>query len=165
MTSASPRTTAHRWRHCTSSAHGLPWRSSDNGSGKLADEVFRRRWLGEHREVVGERVVVLLGRGGCRAVGEGQHLVTALVARSHGRLDAAVGEKAAEDDRRDSLVAQDEIEIGAGEGVEAALALDHDVALLRRQLVHDGGAPAALHEALAVDDALEDPVVLGVELT
>ena len=75
-----------------------------------------------------------------------------LVTRSHRRLDAAVGEKASEDDRLDALAAENEVEVGTGEGVQAALALDHDVALLRRQLVDEGCSPAALDEALPIDD-------------
>jgi hypothetical protein len=52
------------------------------------------------------------------------HLVAVLVAAAHGRLHAAVGQEAAEDDRRDSLAAQDEIQIRARECVEPAEELD-----------------------------------------
>ena len=95
-------------------------------------------------------------RGG--AVGQRDDAVAVLVARSHRRLDAAVGEESGEDDRLDSLAAQNEIDVGAREGVEAALALDEDVALRRGEIVDDRGTPRALHEGVAVDDALEDSV-------
>ena len=50
-----------------------------------------------------------------------------LVARPHRRLDAAIGEKSAENDRYDSLSAEAEVEVGANKGIHAALARDHDV--------------------------------------
>ena len=39
-----------------------------------------------------------------------------------------------------------------------------DVAVLRREVVDDGGAPGALDEGVAVDDALEDAVGVGADL-
>src|SRR5664279_1699649 len=101
---------------------------------------------GEHRVVVGDRVLVLGSRGGGQAVGERVHLVTPLVAGAHGRLDAAVGQEAAQRHGRDALGAEDEIQVGRCEGVEPALALDEDVTVLRRQVVDDGRAPGALDE-------------------
>jgi hypothetical protein len=57
---------------------------------------------------------------------------------------------------------QSEVEVGGGERLEAALALDDDVALLWRERVDDLGAPLALDERGRVHDALEDAVgVLG----
>ena len=114
--------------------------------------------MAEHREVEGERVVVLLLRRRRDAVGQRDHSVAVLVGGAHGRLDAAVGEEATDDHGVYALAAQDEVEVGAGEGVEAALALDDDVRLGRGQLVDDRCPPAALHERVAVDDALEDAV-------
>jgi ATP-binding cassette, subfamily B, bacterial len=131
---------------------------------ELRDYIGRAHRLGEHRVVVADRVLVLGDRRGRRAVGQRDHLVPVLVAGPHRRLHAAVGEETAENDRRDALAAQDEVEVRAGERVEAALALDEDVAVLRREFVDDGRAPAALHERAAVDDALEDAVRVPAEL-
>jgi hypothetical protein len=107
--------------------------------------------------------VLLRGRRG-DAVRERDHVVALLVAAPHRRLDAAVREEAAERDRRDSAGAEDEVEVGRRERVEAALPLGDDVALLRRERVDDLGAPLALDERARVDDALEDPVGLVGEL-
>jgi hypothetical protein len=105
---------------------------------------------------------VLLGGGRGHAVRERDHAEALLVAAAHRRLDAAVREEAAECDRLDAAGSQDEVEVGGGERVEAALALDDDVALLWRERVDDLGAPLALDERGRVDDALEDAVrVLG----
>src|SRR5215211_1307374 len=84
--------------------------------------------LGEHRIVELERVLVLLGGGRRDAVRERDHLVALLVAAAHRRLHAAVREEAAERDRRDAARAQDEVEVGRREGVEAALAFHDHVA-------------------------------------
>src|SRR5665647_960838 len=104
---------------------------------QLGDELLRRHRLGEHRVVVGEGVLVLLDRGRSDAVAQGDHLVAVLIAAAHRRLDAAVGEEATEHERLDSLAAQDEIKVGAGESVQPPLALDDDVALLGSHLVGD----------------------------
>src|ERR1019366_5500001 len=90
--------------------------------------------------------------------------VAILVASAHGRLDAAVGEEAAQDDRRDSLAAQDEVEIRAGEGVESALAFDDDIAFLGIEFLRYRRAPGALDGGVAVDDALEDAVGVRADL-
>src|SRR5918999_5623595 len=128
---------------------------------ELLGEVLRGHHLGEHRVVELDRVLVLLGRRRRDAVRQRDDVVALLVARAHGRLDAAVRQEAAERDRRDAAAAQEEVEVGRGERVKAALALDHHVALLRRERVDDLGAPIALYERSGVYDTLEDAV--GVE--
>jgi hypothetical protein len=46
----------------------------------------------------------------------------AFIGASHCRLDAAIGQEGADRRGADSLAAQGKIEIGAGKGIEAALA-------------------------------------------
>ena len=59
----------------------------------------------------------------------------------HGGLDAAVGEEPSERDGVDALGDEDVLEVGVGEGVEALLALDDQVALLGGHGVADGCVP------------------------
>jgi hypothetical protein len=101
---------------------------------------------------------VLFGGRRGEAVVECDDLVAVLIAGAHRRLDAAVGEETAQDDGRDALATQDEVEVRAGNGVQAALALDHDVTVDRRELVDDRRSPRPLDERLPVDDALQDAV-------
>src|ERR1019366_5654857 len=146
--------------------HAVDVRTGSPGSRPLerSDEFGRTHRPGEHRVVVGEGVLVLLDGGRSDAVVQGDDLVAVLVARSHGRFDAAVGQEPSEGDGGDALAPKDEVEIGAGEGVQTSLALDDDVAFLRGQFVHDCGAPGSLDERVAVHDALEDPVGVRTDL-
>ena len=118
----------------------------------------------EHRIVLvdGHALLFLAERG--RAVRQRDDVVALLVCRAHRRLHTAVRQEAAECDRRNSAAAQDEVEVRAREGVQPTLALDHDVAAVRCQVLDDLGAPRALAERFAVDDAFEDTVWLGCEL-
>src|SRR5512139_3293467 len=127
-------------------------------------ELRRGDGVGEHRVVLADRVVVLLDRGRRDAVGQREDVEALLVRRAHRRLHAAVGEETAERDVADALAAQDEVEVGAREGVQAALALDDDVPLLGREVLDDRGAPGALDERVALDDAGEDAVRRGADL-
>src|SRR5450756_166602 len=107
---------------------------------------------------------MLLDRGCSDAVAQGDDLVAVFVAAAHRRLDTTVGEETAEHDRLDSLAAQDEVKVGAGESVQPPLSLDEDVALFRSHLVGDRPAPAAFDESRTVDDTLEDPVGVCADL-
>src|SRR5665647_2864809 len=127
-------------------------------------EVSSGHRLGEHRVVVRDRVRVLLRANAGDAVGERDDLVPTLVRRPHRRLDAAVREEARQRHGLDALAAQDEVEVRARERVEAALALEDDVAVGRCQVADDLRAPAALDEGVRVDDPLEDPVRVARDL-
>jgi hypothetical protein len=131
---------------------------------QLLDERRRRHHVGEHRVIEPDRVVVLLGRRRRQAVRQRNHVIALLVSGAHRRLHAAVRQEAPERNRRDAAPAQDEVEVRRGERVQAALALDDHVALLRRQHIDDLGAPFALHERRRVHYGLEDAVGVQREL-
>ena len=61
--------------------------------------------------------------------------------KPHGGLDAAVGEESPEGDGVDALLNEDLLEVGVGEGVEALLALDDNVAIFGSHGVADGRVP------------------------
>src|SRR6476646_2450255 len=84
--------------------------------------------LAEHRVVAGGRDALLLAAGGGSTVGQRDHVVALLVGGAHGRLDAAVGQEAAQDHRLDLAAAQHEVEVGGRKRVQDALSLDDDVA-------------------------------------
>src|SRR3984957_18233845 len=119
--------------------------------------VMRHR-LREHRVVLLDRGLLLFLADGRRAVLERDDVIALLVPGPHGRLDAAIGEEAAKRDGRYAATAQNEIEIGGCEAIEAPLAFDDDIARLRLQHIDDRRAPSSLTERLAVDHALEDAV-------
>ena len=130
---------------------------------ELGDELVLGHGRAEHAvRAIGSRLLGLHG-GGASAVRQGDDVETLLVCgpeiryansvgpaficstqnlhQPHGGLDAAVGEESAEGDGVDSLLDEDLLEVGVGEGVEALLALDHDVALLGGHGVADGRVP------------------------
>ncbi len=118
----------------------------------------------EHRKVIGDGVVVfLLGRRR-DAVGEGEDVETFLVRGPHRGFHATVGQEAAERDIPDSPVPKDEVEVRAHERIQAALALDHDVAHGGCQARDDLRAPRILDEGVALHDPGEDAVRLGADL-
>ena len=132
-------------------------------SDQLGDEF--RPPTSSARRTSGSRsdgVVLLLDRCGGNTILEGDDLVAMLVAGAHGRLNAAVGEEPAEGNGGDSLAAKDEIEVGAGEGVEAPLSFDHDVTIFGGEIVDDPGTPGTLDERLTIHHALEDSVRMGL---
>src|ERR1700733_9226827 len=100
-----------------------------------------RHRLREHGIVLLDRGLLLFLADGRRAVLERDDVVALLVPGSHRRLDAAIGQESAECDGRYATAAQDEIEIGGGEAVQAPLALDDDVARLRLERIDDLRAP------------------------
>src|ERR1700733_16088738 len=117
-----------------------------------------RHRLRKHGIVLLDRGLLLFLADGRRAVLEGDDVVALLVSGSHRRLDAAIGEKPAERDGRYPAAAQDEIEVGGSEAVEAPLAFDDNIARLRLQRMDDRCAPGSLAERFAVDYALEDAI-------
>src|ERR1700731_4443851 len=78
--------------------------------------------VSEQGQVLLEGVLLLLLAEGGGAVGEGDDVEAALVAGADGGFDAAVGEEAGDGDGLDAAAAQDEGEVGAGEGIQTALA-------------------------------------------
>src|ERR1700722_11386793 len=107
--------------------------------------VMRHR-LREHGIVLLDRGLLLFLADGRRTVLECDDVVALLVSGPHRRFDAAIGQESAERNGRYPPAAQDEIEIGGGEAVQAPLAFDDDVARLRLQRIDDLRAPGSLPE-------------------
>ena len=129
----------------------------DHGARLSLDERIElccRGRVAEHGEREVDRGLVRLGAGRAHAVREREDVVPSLVRRSHGSLDAAVGEQAGDGDVLDAFAAQDEVEVGRREAVQAALALDQNVVrCVGGQRGNDLAAPRALDERLAVHNA------------
>jgi hypothetical protein len=61
-------------------------------------------------------------------------------------------------------VAENEIEIGAGEPTQTALAFNDNIGGLRLEHIDDFGAPRTFPERLGIDHTFEDSVRLRAEL-
>ena len=137
-------------------------RSSANG-GSLdgADDFIAGGGNAEHAERVFEGGLLSLHRGGGAAILQCVHLVPVLVGSAHGALDAAVCKESAKDDVLDSVLTEEEVQVGRVESAEAALALADEVGGGGLHGLADGRAPLVGLEGLALLDGLEDAKVAG----
>ena len=92
-----------------------------------------------------QRDALELGEVRADAVGQHDAFVAAVVRLAHRRVHAHLGGDAADDQRLDAAVVQDEVEVGGEERALAGL-VDHDLARLRRELGHDVVAVLAAHQ-------------------
>lgn len=118
----------------------------------------------KHSKIVGQRHLLRFEAHSRGAVGQRNDFEATFVRAAHGRFNAAIGQEAAQYDGANTAVSQDEIEVGARKGVQAALAFYDDIALTRRHDIGDGGTPRSFAEGLVLDHTFQDPVGMTVQL-
>lgn len=104
------------------------------------------------------RRLMAFDASGGAAILHSVYLVSILIGSAHGRLHAAVGEKASKDDILYTILAEKKIEVGRGEGAEAGLALCDKVAGGRLHGFVEIRSPLTSHEGLALLDGGENAV-------
>ena len=98
--------------------------SSTNGSTlDCTDDLNAGGRNTEHAKGMLKRGLLSLDRRSGTAILEGVDLVPVLVGSAHGTLDAAVGKETTENDVLDSVLTEEEIQVGGVEAAKARLAL------------------------------------------
>ena len=87
----------------------------------------------EHRQVLLKGEALLFLRERRRAIGQCHDAEALFVACARGRLDTAVCQESGNSQRLYPARTQNEIEIGAGEGIESAFSLDDNIVRTRRK--------------------------------
>lgn len=113
---------------------------------------------GEHAKVVLERSILSSDGSGGYAILKGVHLISVFVGRTHGRLDAAVGQKSTQHDVLNAVLTQQEVEIGGLETAESRFSLDDEIALLRLHCGVELCAPFTIRKGSAFLHPSEDSV-------
>jgi hypothetical protein len=67
-------------------------------------------------------------------IGQRQHAEAALIGGAHGRFDAAIGQEPGGGEVGDVALAEDEVDVCAGEAIDPALGLDYDLSGFGRDL-------------------------------
>ena len=137
-------------------------RSGANGSTLDGiDDLVAGGGDAEHAKRMLKRCLLSLHGCSSTAILEGVDLVPVLVGSAHGTLDAAVGKESTEDDVLDSVLTEEEIQVGRVEATKAGLALADDIRRAGLHRVADGRSPLVGLEGLALLDGLEDSKVAG----
>ena len=92
--------------------------------------------------------------GSSSAILEGVDLESLLVGSTHGALDAAVGQKASQDDVSDAMLVEEKFQVGRSEAAQSRLALDDQLAVdWLHWLVHSGAIASGLEGASFLDSS------------
>ncbi len=110
--------------------------------------------LGKHGQVFFEGETLFLRGEGGGAVRERNHAEALLVAGASGRFHTAVGQEAGNGQGINAAGAQDEVQICAGKGIEAAFSFYDNIFRSRGNNIRDGRAPGAAHEGIRIDHTL-----------
>jgi hypothetical protein len=94
-------------------------------------DIYTGGWNGKQAKVVLEGSILSSDRSGCDTVLECVHVISVFIGRTHGRLNAAVGQKSTQNHVLDAVLTQDEVKVRGLETAESRLALDDEISLLR----------------------------------